>query len=240
MRTPIIVPCYLIDEENLHHYQIFIASLKTHTRRDEYELIIIDNGSNLGTAEMAHDADQYYRLPQPIGFAKAVNFGMRLVQAQRYARYNAEKDCVVVVNNDIIFTHDDWLPSMLAVYQTVGGLLSAQDVFSKTAAYYAHESWYSCFMIDLCTWLAVGQLDEEKLNYRFHDQDYSIRLAKQSYAVGRTGLVQVTHLNSATYSKMKRNEDPEEREEMIRRHGFALYSQWWHEHNRYEKNVRRY
>lgn len=223
MSVAIILPCYLIDAENLAHYRKFIETLEANTPRQMYDLIIVDNGSNLGREEMQRDADIYFEHPEPMGYAKAVNAGM--AAAKSLCVVPGRDLTCVVVNNDIELPQH-WLEDMLEIFKETGGLLAPQDFPAHKDRIYYDQSWYSLWMIKMSTWEKVGTLDDEKLNYRFHDQDYSIRLKKAGLFIGRTGKVQVKHINSATYSKMKRNEDPEEREEMMRRYGFALFSDW--------------
>ena len=79
--------------------------------------------------------------------------------------------------------------------------------------------------MDRATFTRVGYLDE-LINYRFHDQDYSIRVKKAGLPVRRTGKVVVQHENSATYKKMNRNEDPAEAEIMMERHGAKTFGDW--------------
>jgi GT2 family glycosyltransferase len=218
MKTAIILPSYLIDHENLDHYRVFRQSLLAYTPKELYDLIIIDNGSKIAADEMESAADFYFRYDEPLGYAKAVNIGMQVALSRFYTR-------MVVANNDIEFV-EPWLEKLNEMYDETGGLLAPQDSESEREALYQNHSWYSLWMIDRKTWEEIGALDDEVLNYRFHDQDYSIRLAKAGKFIGRTGLVHVKHLNSATYKKMGRNEDPGEREEMIRRHGHPLFDEW--------------
>ena len=225
MKTAIVLPTYLIDEENLAHHRAFMNSLRETESDSQWEIVIVDNGSKLGQFELEADGDHYIRFEEPLGYARAVNLGIR--HALNNCNEGAGLERVIVANNDLVFDEDGWLAQMHAAYDAHGGVLSAQDTRAHTDEYYPNESWYSFWMIDVPTWKAIGELDDEKLNYRFHDQDYSIRAVQAGFNVGRTGHVQVRHANSATYKKMNRNEDPEEREEMIRRHGHALFSDWY-------------
>lgn len=224
MKTAIVLPSYIIDEENLALYRAFIHSLKETESDDKWELVIVDNGSKLGQFEMEADADHYVRFDEPLGYAKAVNIGV--VHAMDNCNDGLGCERVVVANNDIAFPEDGWLGKMHEVYDKYGGVLCAMDIPGHNDEYYANTCWYSLWMIDVPTWKALGKLDDETLNYRFHDQDYSIRAAVKGFKVGRTGHVNLRHANSATYKKMNRNEDPEERAEMIKRWGVALFSDW--------------
>ncbi len=227
MKTAIILPCYIPDDEVFAHYKSFIDSLRRTTPQESYQLIIVDNGTPSAEAvkRMETDADIYFRSPLPLGYARAVNLGIEIAYGLADF-FDLVGGKFVVANNDIVLD-EPWLEKMILLYDEIKpGLLSVQDNPQKTERFYPNESWYSFWMIDAQTWKEVGALDDTKLNYRFHDQDYSIRLAKKGYFVGRTGLIQAKHANSATYKKMNRNEDPDEKAEMIARHGHALFSDW--------------
>lgn len=208
------MPSYVIDQENLSHLSLCLSKLEECTERDLYELIIIDNGSNYGIDLMKEKADIYIRKDTPMGYARAVNLGMAI----------ANCDYLLILNNDL-FVSPNWLPQMIADYEsTVGGIMSPMDIESTTGIFY-DQHWFSLILMSRKVFTDVGYLDE-KINYRFHDQDYSIRVKKAGYEVMRTGNVRIDHINSATYGKMGRNEDPAERQIMIGRYGVAHFNDW--------------
>ena len=136
-----------------------------------------------------------------------------------------------VINNDL-FVQEGWLDKMLEDYgKTPGGVLAPFDHPVETGIYYDRH-WYSLFLVKRDVFTKVGYLDE-LINYRFHDQDYSIRIKKAGFEVMRTGNVIVGHIDSATYNKMERNEDPEERRVMVERHGYAHFEEWIQHANLY-------
>lgn len=210
----LLLPVYIIDEELLEITKKFFEHLELNTLREDYQLIIVDNGSNFGSELLKEKADIYIRKDYPMGYARAVNCAVSL----------ADHDILVVANNDIFVT-PEWLPQMLEDYENFGpGILSPFEYIVQPGIY-KDQHWYSLFMTDKKTWQTIGYFDET-LNYRFHDQDYSIRMKKAGFEVMRTGNVIISGHNSATYSKMGRNEDPEEASMMIERHGFAHFSTW--------------
>lgn len=156
-------------------------------------------------------AQQHVYREAPMGYARAVNLGLAL----------ATGDILIIANNDLILPHG-WLDGMLQDYQE--GTLAPQDM-SVDPIIYEDAHWFSLVMMGRDTFTKVGYLDE-LINYRFHDQDYSIRVKKAGLPVRRTGKVVVQHVNSATYKKMNRNEDPAEAEIMMQRHGAKLFSDW--------------
>jgi GT2 family glycosyltransferase len=69
------------------------------TRRDQVELIVVDNGSSDGTAEFLRDnfpCARMERIESNTGFAEAVNHGI----------YAAKHDIVLVISNDVLVGED--------------------------------------------------------------------------------------------------------------------------------------
>lgn len=215
----IIVPVYIPDEECAMKNDRFFRSLQEHTQM-HYQLIVVDNGSKAGrlAGPGIPPLDILVNKPQPIGYARAVNIGLAL----------ADCDLVVVVNNDITLV-PGWLEGMIGEYyhnEKIGpGVLSPSD--GSPRGMYWTDSWYSLWMSDKRTLAKVGYLDES-LPYRFHDQDYSIRMVKAGFRVQRTGKVCVHHDESSTYKKINLG-DQEEQEgrEMFRRYGYVHFIDWY-------------
>lgn len=214
-KVDIIVPSYVPDHEVGDHCARFLESLQQWTNKDLYRLIIVDNGSRFRVEEMKAAADEYIRKDFPLGFGRAANLGMAFSDAEY----------MVVVNNDITL-QGPWLEQLLADYEQYGpGVLSPVDHPAEQQIFY-DANWFSLFLLDRKTFVNVGYFDET-LNYRFMDQDYSIRCKKKGYNVMRTGFVTVHHVNEATWSKQGNGvEEREERQRMIDRYGVALFSDY--------------
>jgi O-antigen biosynthesis protein len=104
--TSIIVPV----SNQFEFTQQCLASLKEHTR-PAWELIVVDNGSNDGTAAYLAGARDMASVPvtvvtntKNIGFPAAVNQGLRL----------ARGEYLVLLNNDVVVT-DAWLDQLIAL-----------------------------------------------------------------------------------------------------------------------------
>lgn len=208
-RVSIILPCYVPDAEVLGYLHRCIKQLWRNTPEGLFDLIIVENGS-----DCTEDFKCLLRIhsEHPLGYARAVNIGIRL----------AKTEYVCIINNDLFVT-SGWLEQMIADYESIldCGVLAPNGPPGITF----DSHWWSCVLIRKSVIDTVGLLDEEKLNYRYHDQDWNILCRKAGYAVARTGNVQMDHVNSATYDKMKRDDTPE-REEMIRRWGVAHFEEW--------------
>jgi len=96
----VILPCYIINEEILELTKNAIFSL------DGHELVIIDNGSETGGGYLRALAHTYIRNNTNLGYAKAVNQGLRIIQ----------DEYVAVVNNDIRVSKG-WDRAVLEVLQ---------------------------------------------------------------------------------------------------------------------------
>lgn len=86
--------------------QMCLTSIRLHT--DNYELIVVDNGSTDGTAEylQAQSDVKLIRNERNLGFAKGCNQGLEI----------ASGDTVLFLNNDTIVT-PHWLTRMLKVLE---------------------------------------------------------------------------------------------------------------------------
>ncbi len=165
---------------------------------------------------MKAEADIYIRKDYPMGYARAVNCGFTL----------ADYDDVAVINNDL-FVDEGWLFGLQNDYdKTPGGILAPFDHNIEKGEVYMNHHWYSLFYTRKDVLTKVGYFDES-INYRYHDQDYSIRVKKAGYEVMRTPNVVVGHINSATYSKMeeKKNET-QEAMIMVARYGCTMFEDW--------------
>lgn len=180
-----------------------------------YEFVVIDNGSCRGASQLlSRRADHYLRYEEPIGYARAANIGLAV----------AQHDWLCVLNTDLEFCSDGWLEMFHADYlETPGGILAAMDDGRQGIVY--DESWFSCWFTHRSVVQRVGYFDES-LPFRFHDQDYAIRVHRAGYRVMRTGNVPVSHVNMATYSLMSPVDDPVEAALMRERWGAATYAEW--------------
>ncbi len=223
-KISIILPTYCPDQEVEDALRKFLADLECYTAPSNYQLVVIEQGKQV-FKEVCPPAMRMENRPwniyihknDPIGYARAVNLGVAV----------AEGEVLVVANNDLELANH-WLNLLDHDYQTIfqgSGLLSAMDHDTHQQGIRENESWYSLFMISRKTWQTIGYFDEI-LNYRFHDQDYSIKLKKAGFRLGRTNNVIVKHKDSTTFKKMGIDESGE-KEIMMKRHGAILFSEWF-------------
>ena len=110
--TSIIIPVW----GQLEFTQQCLASLKEHTR-PAWELIVIDNGSNDGTAAYLAGVRDMASVPVTVvtnttnlGFPAAINQGLRL----------ARGEYLVLLNNDVVVT-DAWLDQLIGLVNAKRG-----------------------------------------------------------------------------------------------------------------------
>ena len=214
-KVSIILPTYCPNLEVEGHLKVFLTSLAENTNRDSYQFIIIEQGEQ--SSKRFTDIikpDIYIHKKEPIGYARAVNLGMAL----------SDCDYIAIMNNDLIVPKD-WLVKMLKDHE-LGTLAPLDDCWNRPEnKVYKNSHWFSLVLMDRNTFIKVGYLDES-MPYRFHDQDYSIRVHKAGFSVNRTGNVIVQHINRATFDAMGRPGNEEEEEMMKKRYGAITYSEW--------------
>lgn len=218
----IILPNYAIDEQVEAYLEQCLDALERCTDMSRVQFIVIDNGSPRENDRLKRLADIYVRKDYPMGYARAVNAGFAL----------ADCEWIVVLNNDL-FLQEGWLDKMIATYQeTPGGVLAPFDYPTPAGPIAFDRHWYSLILMHRTVQKEVGYFDES-MNYRFHDQDYSIRVKSAGFEVMRTPNVNVAHINSATYSKMpQRAQEPAEMAKMVKKWGATMFEDWVKSFNR--------
>lgn len=218
----IILPTYCPVPSVEEQLKVFLQGLEQNTVLP-YELVVVEQGKQvfpsipytsgkLLEAGEWPEAAKYFHQEQPMGYAKAVNKGVEM----------SSGEWLFIVNNDIKVPYG-WDDKLLKAYQRLPkgkGLLSPIERGRGVEKddFILNESWWSCVLIHRSVWDEVGRLDDEVLNYRFHDQDWSIRCRRAGYDVARYRGVVIDHIESSTYRHMNIDEGPE-RAEMLRRHG---------------------
>lgn len=91
----VVMPVWIQDEETLQLTVAAVESIRDGT--PNCYLIIIDNASTHGAAVLRELADVYIRNKENLGYAKAVNQGLKL-----------SGDIVAIANNDIIPSKNWW------------------------------------------------------------------------------------------------------------------------------------
>lgn len=109
----IVIPNYFIkgkktkyceDEVFTLFYRTCIKRIKKYTK--DYQLILIDNGSEFGLEEIEKDADIVVKNEVNLGFGKSCNQGFRV----------ATGDWIVCMNNDV-FVYEGWIEALQKTFE---------------------------------------------------------------------------------------------------------------------------
>lgn len=195
-----------------------IESIEAHTTMP-YEIIVVDNGSEDGTAEELRSRRVSIRLAvhsQNLGFARAINTGLMM----------AKGSTIVLLNNDTLVT-EGWLSNMLrclndcpeiAVVGPVTNYISGEQqidvpyediagMYEFAAIYNASDErkWWNtdrlvgfCLLFARSTFEGVGYLDEGYEFGNFEDDDWIVRLRFQGKKMKIAGDTFIHHFGSVT------------------------------------------
>lgn len=186
----VIIPSYCPDATVRGYETECLRCLESNTPRELYDLVIIGGGD--------------WSFPQKVNAAMT---GVRT-------------EFVFVLSNDV-FVPPNWMETMLADFENAEriadcAVLAPADEPHDERIFWV-EHWWALVLFRAETYRRIGGLDES-LPHSYHDQDLSIRLTKQGHTILRTQNVVVKHINMATRSRMKYDDEPERRE-MRRRYG---------------------
>jgi len=188
---------------NLGYTKQCIRSIREHTDKDMYEIIVVDNNSTDGTVEWLKEQTDLKCIFNKTnnGFAKGNNQGIRI----------ANGDSILLLNNDTIVT-SNWLNNLrIALFSSekigaVGPLtnfaayhqqintpypendIGAMTEFAKRFNISDPSKWEEklkligfCMMIKMNVVKKIGGLDEGFSPAHYEDDDYCFRILKEGY-----------------------------------------------------------
>ena len=229
--TSIIILSY----NALEYTKLCIESIRRHTRKGTYELIVIDNASNDGSAQWLQEQDDIHLIlnEENVGFPKGCNQGLRIAQGTE----------LLLLNNDVIVT-PFWLDNMRTAlysqprvgavgcmtnscsneqsidigYDSLDGLEEAAKNFNQQDS----DKWYPwlllvgfCLMFRRDVYERIGGLDEAFSPGNFEDDDYCLRMRQAGYELLLCGDTYIHHFGSVAFSGKN---TPEQRIEKERKY----------------------
>lgn len=196
MKFSLIIPCLLLPDKD-HELLGFTIKCVNSIRRHltDYELILVDNGSTVDSDFLQHEANVYIRNKSNLGFAPAVNQGLKIARA----------DYISVCNNDIEFLHD-WLSLAWDSFKPKTGVISSH--------LHDHDPNHNVGLMKCdfggmfgALWMTtrsainkVGYLDEGYKVGMWEDRDYWKRMEAEGYDLAKVGWC--NHIGNATWGKM--------------------------------------
>ena len=221
MKLSIVIPNWLIEKggrisetrEAFWFLRHCIDRIKKYTV--DFELILVDNGSEVGVDFMKKEADKYIRNEKNLGFAVACNQGFAV----------CEGDFVACVNNDI-FVWPGWAEALYKTFEdnpdcgvAMPGLMKQTkdarvaleieepDLSSNFDVYGKDAGFGSCWVIkkDFLEELKKkdGYYFDERMRFAFsEDRDLWRRIRLMGKETIRTHRTRVFHMGNVSVNKI--------------------------------------
>jgi glycosyltransferase involved in cell wall biosynthesis len=205
-----------------------VEAVRRRTEYRNYEIVVVDNGSDDADALEAIDAlaDRVVRYPYRFNFARQMNL----------AAANASGDILLLLNNDVEMDDPGWLEAMVEHAQRPevgavgarllfpGGRVQHEGVFVGYGGGAAGNIDFGDYMrlgrmIRNCTAVtaaclairpevlrAIGGFDE-RLRVAFNDVDLCLRIRQRGYRIVYTPYAELRHAESASRGKLHPMED---------------------------------
>lgn len=202
MKVTAIVKCQLLDSELLQMTREAIGTIRPYVQ----ELILVDQGSKVGSDWLKSQADIYIHNEVSKGFPQFAKMGMEA----------ATGDYVAILNNDIKF-QGDWATPLIKLLQesNVGivhpKMLEWSDPYmdGNEVVYNPPPTqgmFFSAFMVDPNVYKSLGGWDDEYDFWGYDDWDYYYRLLKAGHNAIWTDRVCYWHKGGATIGKIGRDQ----------------------------------
>lgn len=218
----IVIPSF-----NCHEYlDSCLTFIRKNTYTKDYNVVIVDNGSNPPVDASKYDMNNIVVLRQPsnLGYTIACNIGIK------YAKENSEYICVM--NNDVIVT-SNWLNRMLwhmegniGIVGPITNMISGQQAKligiynnEKELSFRAEENFIAnqgnkkpyhrivgfCMLIKSEVFDKIGLFDEIFNPGNYEDDDLCLRAIKEGYKCVIAEDVFVHHFGGVTFSSININ-----------------------------------
>lgn len=215
MKTSVVIPCWITDTTQLSLTQRCVSSVR---ETSDVELILVDNGSKLGSDYLKDEADVYINFPLNMGYTVAINNGFK----------HSSGKYLVAGNNDY-FMSPGWEEAQIEVLECVkdAGIACLQVLGGVPQSDFWEEpgtpgGWW---MIKRDLQEKLGYMDEDFFNV-FADYDYLWRMKNLTgKIVVSTPKVTVQHYGEASLGKFK------DREREYNRGQWVLLNKWKNDPN---------
>lgn len=218
-KIAVVMPVYIKNDETLALTEAAIDSLG-----DTY-LVIIDNASDRGTGYLQNISDCYIRNETNLGFAKAVNQGLKHIDE------NTDIKLVGIFNNDIRVSpnYQEVAKEVLQdpkVYSCHFTMLPYTELFDYEdfTATSGYERWCqgSCFVIDRSK--DKIYYDEEFLN-SYDDWDFFYRIRDKGFQTAFTKKACFLHKDSHTQQQIPAREENNQKNAEVYKQKHGMYAE---------------
>lgn len=232
IKYSVIMPTLTRDEEHRQVFAETVASVVENS--NNYELIIIDDGSPLNLTEYANP-DVWIVHKENKGIAPSWNDGLRMARGK-----------YVCIINDDITVQPGWLDTMESVFPLFSNnyktpVVVAPGVVGKDDGkrdYEANHSWFPgfCFMMHQSTiqtslsgFSPVGYFDEQFTPFNYEDTDFWVRLLKAGGKLVRMYNTMITHREGDVLHKLEYGEvSRKNKRKFIEKWGFDPIDYFYH------------
>lgn len=198
IKFSLVMPVLLRDESHRPVVEKTIESLKGNS--EDYELIIVDDGSTRPTNFLRREAHIYVRHnPTNKGIAPSWNDGLSI----------ARGEYVVIVNDDILVP-DGWLKVLASGFEktdcgVTGPVIASPTIEPALLNVVETKEDHSffpgyCFMLKRSRFLE--RFDERFVPFNFEDTDYWVRIEKAGLKLYKVPLA-IWHKEGDTIHKME-------------------------------------
>lgn len=215
----IIMPTLTRDNDHREVFRETVDSIVENS--EDYELIIVDDGSTLKLDEYANP-DVWVLHKDNKGIPASWNDGMMV----------ARGEYIVIINDDITVP-SGWLQGLrLALDNTIS--VAGPGVVGKTDQFMGIDQthhWFPgfCFMMSRKTMMQIGRFDERFSPFNFEDTDYWVRVMKAGGTLNRNFNVRITHKEGDVLHKLEYSKVSEKnKQRFIEKHGFDPIPFFYH------------
>lgn len=199
----VIMPCWIVNDELLKLTEEAIISFGfDQVINLSVNLIIIDNGSTMGGGLLRNYARTYIRNRENLGYAKAVNQGLKL----------SKNEFKAIANNDIRVS-PNWQEVVHEVFSKDDKIYSCHfrmtdyDVpfaYGNTIAITGKERWCTSSFFVIKSW--KPQLYDEHFLNSYDDWDYHLRTRNSGWKQAYTDKACYQHHHSFTQKLIPKRE----------------------------------
>lgn len=237
MITSIIILTY----DNLKYSKLCIESIRKYTKKNTYEIIVVDNNSRDGTVQWLKEQNDLKVIynSNNMGFPKGCNQGIEIAKGEN----------ILLLNNDVVVTYS-WLDNLVkCLYSSddigaVGPLtnrcsnyqaipiryenLDEMSTFAKKFNVSNPKKWEErlrligyCFLMKKKIVDKIGLLDEIFTPGNCEDNDYSLRIRKAGFRLILCKDTFIHHFGSVSFKK-----NPKEFKAVLRINNGKFKDKW--------------
>jgi len=226
----IIIPVVIDNEQLLQMTMKCLQHIGQTVKRDEVEVIIVDNGSKLPAY---FKTDIYIKNPVNIGYGIALNQGIKL----SHGKY------IIPMNNDV-FVNNGWLEPLIEALEKDDTIGVIRPIQIGTGNYPSEKRKYGqdkitfnqkdyhgfCYAIPKIVLDKIGLFDEQFAPAYCEDVDMWVRLTKAGYKMAKCYESTVEHIGGATTAQGVQigNALNDNRKKFKEKWGFDVFSQEWY------------